>query len=287
MKVLGIDIGFGHTKVVYDGGKLKFPSWLSYWTITGIGDIKPVEYDGSRFVVGERARLSGKRIELASIDELIKYYPVFIRYVLDTLGLQAKEVLVITGLPPRYMERAEELKKDKLGVKRQVVFQGFGIFWDSRERAGEDGLVVDIGYNTVDYFAYSVRGGELIKEVVGTIPNMGVINAVGMFRDLLPAKHEPLKTKPLSSLVNIFVEGKFRGEDFSSVKEKAVEQWNEMVKARLRQEVGVLFEEKEHLLVAGGGAYLVRKDVFPQEVIIPDEPEFANARGYYRLGKGD
>ena len=291
MKVIGLDIGFGHTKVVYDEGKFKFPTWIAFWISTGVEDVKPIEYEGAYYVVGEKARFSGKRIEIAGIDELIKYYPLITKYVLEQLGIPPKKAMVITGLPPGYAERGKELTKifSSMGMKSIIAFQGFGICTDVMDKF-PSGLVIDIGFNTVDYLSYSVEEGRLIKEISGTIPNLGVITAVSIFRDLLPTQKGVLKTKPLSGLVNIFLEGRWRGEDLSQYKESALIQWNEIIKARLRQELGVLYGEKSDLIVAGGGAYLVRPEVFsaddnaPMEIYIPEEPEFSNARGYYKLG---
>ncbi|MFZ8826631.1 MAG: hypothetical protein ACO2OT_07355, partial [Candidatus Caldipriscus sp.] len=249
------------------------------------------EYEGAYYVVGEKARFSGKRIEIAGIDELIKYYPLITKYVLEQLGIPPKKAIVITGLPPGYADRGKELTKifSNMGIKSIIAFQGFGICTDVMDKF-PSGLIIDIGFNTVDYLSYSVEEGRLIKELSGTIPNLGVITAVSIFRDLLPAQKGVLKTKPLSGLVNIFLEGKWRGEDLSQYKEKALIQWNEIIKARLRQELGILYGEKSDLIVAGGGAYLVRPEVFsaddsaPMDIYIPPEPEFSNARGYYKLG---
>ena len=38
------------------------------------------------------------------------------------------------------------------------------------------------------------------------------------------------------------------------------------------------------MVVAGGGAYYVGKKYFGYNVIIPEEPEFSQARGYYVVG---
>jgi len=286
MRSIGLDIGFGHTKVVWDEGSLKFPSWVAYWTGTGLEDIKPIEFDGAYFVVGEPAKFA-KRVEIAGVDELIKYYPLFTKYVLEVLRVPAKQALVITGLPPRYISRAEEVKRSlsAIGVKSLIVFQGFGVYYDVKEKGISSGLVVDIGFNTVDYLAFSVEGEQFIKELAGSIASLGVINAVLIFRDLLPSNLESLRAKSPSSLINVFVQGRFKQYDLSEYKRKAVEQWNEMLKSRLRQEIGSLFLEKDTLIIAGGGAYLVSEEVFEQEVVIPDEPEFSNARGYWKIGK--
>ncbi|MFZ8785807.1 MAG: hypothetical protein ACO2O3_10040, partial [Thermocrinis sp.] len=53
---------------------------------------------------------------------------------------------------------------------------------------------------------------------------------------------------------------------------------------RLQEEIGELIRSKPVFVVAGGGAYFLDRSLFEREVYIPVEPDFSNARGYYKIG---
>lgn len=292
MRVMGFDLGFGHVKVV-SHVSFSFPSQLAFYVEDGLSDVRKIEHEGKYYVVGEQSLAFSQKQSLASLDLLIKYSPVFLKYVLEELGIK-EELVVVSGLPPRFKNYAQIYKEKLLSVggvqKVVIVPQTVGILEDVRTKAGlyEEGLIVDIGFNTVDYLAYRHTKGEFLKERSGTIENLGVKSAVESFRTLLPEELGHRKNAPFVFLNSIFVSGfaQTGGKHINllNIKRRVLEMWNEQLLARLTEEVGEFLKERSLIVVAGGGAYLVDKAIFGREVYVPQEPEFSNARGYYRIG---
>lgn len=289
--VLGLDIGFGHTKVVHEGGKFKFPTWLAYHSPSSIDSVEVIEWDGREYVVGEDVRYEPQRIELPDFKEIIKYLPVFLKFVERKIGTGIDSVIV--GVPPKYKDLVEDIKKrgESLGISIQVIPQGVGIYVDTKEKIDQtserEAFILDIGFNTVDYLI--VKDDRKVKG--DTIEKFGVMKAVELFKNYLPEDLSYLKNFSTSKLMGVFEKGYavIEGEkiDLSSYKEKAKSAYREMLVNRLKQAVGDFIYETELIVIAGGGAFLFQngeKETFGKNVHIPSEPEFSNARGFYRLG---
>ncbi len=91
--------------------------------------------------------------------------------------------MVVSGLPPRFRNFAEEFEKALRQVEGvedvAVVPQGVGIVEDTKTYILQhpNALILDIGFNTVDYISVSVNGVNLVKERSGTIEGLGVKSA--------------------------------------------------------------------------------------------------------------
>ncbi|NPA53868.1 MAG: ParM/StbA family protein [Aquificae bacterium] len=276
---IAFDLGFGWTKVCSEKGEcFKFPSWLAYHSNTAISEVDKVVVDGKEYVVGEDVKLERQKITIASIQELLNYFPVFKKYALEKLGVKEDEVEIITGLPPIYKDKAEILEKQGA----VVLPQGLGIFLDVADKmSGEELMIIDIGYNTVDYIV-AIKGK---RKKGNTIEKLGVERMVELFRNKLPDDLGILKQFSFQRLMDVFEKGyaTVAGEkiDLTPFKEKAIEEYNEVLKTRLKDEIGDLIEEIEEIVVAGGGAYYL-KNIRKMGVYIPEKPEFSQARGYLK-----
>lgn len=280
MKKIGLDLGFGFTKVYTSNNqKLKFPSWIAYASSSAINELDKVKVGDKWFVVGEDAKYENSRITLSSIDDIIKYFPVIKEYIFLKLQVVPGTAKVITGLPPAEKEKAPYLKR----FGAEVIPQGLGIFLDAVYQKKIDGevLVIDIGQKTVDYLI-----AENLKKKKGDTIELGVERLIEIFRDKLPVDLKQLKQYSLQRLTTIFEKGfaNIRGEyyDLSEYKQKAIEEYNEILKTRLTSEVGNFINEADYIVIAGGGAYYV-KDIRKFNIYIPPEPEFSQARGYIRV----
>jgi len=290
---VGIDLGFGFTKVAHytSEGKLstfKFPSWVAYFERTPMSQIEPIEVDGIEYVVGEYAKYERQKLEMATVEEFVKLSPVFVKEVLRYVGPISE---IIVGIAPKFKDyRLEIEKRIKSTVygnyEIHVLPQGFGAYIDAidtlPEIVGNDVLIVDIGFNTVDYILISSTG----KRIKGnTIEKLGMTEAVNIFRSMIPPSYSHLQNYSPSRLLQIFETGKVAslGEnlDFTSLRERAISRYSELILSRLKDEIGSLITEIPYILIVGGGAYYVR---FPlRNVIIPPEPEYANARGFLKF----
>ena len=85
MKV-GIDVGFGWTKYCTDNGQCgKFPTWIGHVPQADLLSVDSVVHDGVEYVVGKDAVLSKNKIIINSVDDLIKFFPVFKAFALKKL----------------------------------------------------------------------------------------------------------------------------------------------------------------------------------------------------------
>jgi hypothetical protein len=273
MKV-GLDLGFGWCKVcTSEGTCFKFPSWLAYHTDAAISEMDTVTVDGVEYVVGEDAKYERQKITISDIKDLISYFNVFKKYAIQKAGIKEEDAQIITGLPPIHKDKAGKLEKQ--GVT--VLPQGVGIYLDVKDKVkSNEMLILDIGFNTVDYILVS----NGVKKKGNTIEKQGVERMVEMFRSQIDISF--VKQFPLQRIMEIFEKGyvSLEGEhiDLSNIKKRATNEYNEILKTRLKSEIGNLLDEIESIVLAGGGAYYI-KDI-RKDVYIPDTPEFSQARGY-------
>ena len=285
MQVIGLDVGFGWTKVKTQDKEFKFPSWISHASYFSMSEIEPVLVDGKEYFVGEDASFGSGKIEIADIETLINYFPVFEKYVKKILNVD--EAFVVSGLPPKYYKKYKEKLKTDL-----VAVQGVGILVDIDKRfefsKGDRVLILDIGFNTVDYVLALNQEDKWKKAGLSSISDLGVMQAVKIFKDIVPSEIAgKAKDWSTSKWIKAFEDKSISlmGEkiDLSNYFENAVSRYIEMLQKRIAEEVGNQVFEFEHIILAGGGANIL-KDSFERQVIVPENPEFSNARGYYELG---
>lgn len=289
MQCIGLDVGFGFTKAFSDGKAIKFPSWLSLVPSSIDSEVEPFIYVSRYFWVGEDARFSAKRIEINEPEDIIYYYPLFRQKVLREFNLD--NALIITGLPPSAFF---DKNIDKGNIQDKLLFQGMGILVDARHsnlitHDDHSVIIIDIGFNTVDYLVVvKDENDKRWKRVnLNSIYNLGVSEAVSMFRDKLPSDLSILKNWSKQKLIEIF-EKKYvviEGEriDLSSHIDFIMPDYTAILLARLKSEVGAEIAEVDKVVIAGGGAHLIDKTL-QRNIVIPDDPEFSNARGYYYYG---
>ncbi|NPV51763.1 MAG: ParM/StbA family protein [Candidatus Methanofastidiosum sp.] len=290
MKVLGLDIGFGHTKCYSEGIKFKFPTQLAYPPDDPNMEVERVNVAGREYVVGRDTKyVSSYRIEIPTVIELVQHAPVFLKYVLDKFG---KFDIIVTGLPPNAKAYVPALVNNLKIVDAEIIVlpQGIGILYDvaSTKDIGDDAVIIDMGYNTVDCVVTEKHDDVWKKKRGITLENFGVMKAVEIMREILPERIGVLKNWSASRLLEIFEKGEVSidGEriDLVPFKNESILRYTEILNSKIKQELKDSFKDISTIVVAGGGAYYVDKKYFGRNVIIPDEPEFSQARGYYVAG---
>jgi hypothetical protein len=295
MRVLGIDIGFGSVKVYSEGLEYKFPTAVAYMPDDEVMEVEKVNVGGRYFVVGRDVKyVASYKIEIPGVKELVRWSGVFLKYVLDKFGVFD---VVVSGLPPsakRHVSDFEVVLRSVCGdAKVKILPQGVGILYDvvSKDETLNEVLVIDIGYNTVDCLVAEKIEGVWRKKRGITIEGFGVMKAVSLMRELFSSRMEFFKNWSVSRLVDAFEVGYVvvDGErvDLSGYKVEAVRRYEELLVGRLKAELGDDFRSIESVVLAGGGAYYVSDKYFGKRVIIPEKPEFSQARGYYLAGQFD
>ncbi|MEM3646751.1 MAG: ParM/StbA family protein [Thermofilum sp.] len=293
--IAGIDVGFGWTKVVTErGDEIKFPTWIAYYTSSPISELAVIRYGGRDYVVGKDVKYEAQKIEISGIRELITYFPVFVKYAELVTGEKFESI--ITGLPAVYRAYSDELEAAvrDTGISCGVLPQGLGIFLDVRDRiTSEDAFILDVGFNTLDYLIVENEGGTWRKKKGNTIEKLGVVRAVEIFRAAIPDQVSYARNFSFSRLLEVFERGTiwFEGEsvDLRSVRDTALREYAELVKTRIREEVGQYLGDARSVVFAGGGANVISKtDLFGpgSHVLVPPRPEFSQARGYLRFAMG-
>lgn len=285
----GIDVGFGWTKVVTEDGKVfKFPSWIAYHTPAPISELDIVKFGNKNYVVGSDVKYEAQRIEISGIEELIGYFPVFLKYVESLTGKLDK---IVTGVPVKYKGYLDMLKNtiEDNAAECDILPQGIGIFIDAQDKVQDEVLVLDIGFNTLDYFILLKKNDTWKKKRGNTVEKFGVMRAVDVFRSTMPDKVGYAKNFSFSRLLEIFEKGAlmFDGEpvDLVGVKMAALDEYAEMVKTRMTEEIGDSLNNMENVVIAGGGANIIKVDIFKNSrVITPNAPEYSQARGYLKHG---
>lgn len=289
--MIGLDVGFGWTKVAKDGQEVgKFPTWIGFWD-ESMEDVEPIEWEGRLYVVGEVVRYNRQRLEVADLDTLIRFLPVFVRYVRKTYNLEEEDIC--GGLAPKHYTqyKADERIRRKLGeVYKLVVPQGVGVLSDvnGEINRGELVLVLDIGFNTVDFVLAKKReDGSYEKYGIGTLEGLGVQRAIELFTNKLPTQLELLRNFSLSRLVESFERGYalIEGEKISlkSYIEFAIDEYADLLMTRLKAQLKDRIEERDRLFLAGGGANLLPESIFGKDARKVQKPEFSNARGFSKI----
>jgi len=284
----GIDVGFGWTKVVTADSAFKFPSWIAYHTPGAVSELDTVKYGNKNYVIGSDVKYEAQRIEISGITELVNYFPVFLKHVENIVG---KLDNIVTGIPVKYKNHLDVLKNiiNDNGTECDILPQGIGIYIDAEDQTREEVLILDIGFNTLDYFILLKNNGTLKKKKGNTIEKFGVMRAVEVFRSTIPDKVGYAKNFSFSRLLEIFEKGvlMFDGDpvDLSGIKKAALEEYAEMVQTRMMEEIGESVYNMENVVIAGGGANTVKIDIFKNsKVLIPGNPEYSQARGYLKHG---
>lgn len=307
MKKIGIDIGFGDTKVCSDNGCFKFKTVLSEhiipqhlkneFTKAGIGKEKAYEYDGKRYLIGDENVRLEKAKYVRSPKYIVKYSPLFVKYILDQLNVEKEDdVSICMGLSISHYDYAEEMIrniKNFLNHSGKIdIFcypQGFGVITlvDGASDPKTETLIIDIGSNTVDFIYF--KGEVPVSEHISAWENHGVQKIIRNFGSKIDDKH--VASFNVKFLENIFIDGKYaitpeRILDFSIEKEEAISDYAENFIEELITKQEEIIYLANRIVPAGGGAYYVTKrlkEEFGADRVYEfgSQYEFLNVKGYY------
>jgi plasmid segregation protein ParM len=323
MKLYGVDIGYGFTKVAgVDRISRVIPSIvgsneeLSYRS--DIGDrikIAPLTLNDHSYLVGEAAkRFSRHRYRV--FDSTWAESPYYLLLFVSALMMMKIEKsvdepsAVVTGLPVSHytQERVKQLQ-DLLGqahnvqtlsgetsvkVERvKVIPQPFGSYFDlllndegklkDPEKIRERVGIIDIGFQTTDL---ALATPQFIESSSGSL-DVGV-------RSIADQLSRDLSRKYSITLDTTEAEEALRHKSVRIFGESV--DLSDMIAERIREVAELILsyshslwgrgEKLNRLILAGGGVNIFRSyfNTYPN-LHVPEEPSLSNVRGYLKLGR--
>jgi len=295
---LAIDIGFKSIKYIFKiNDKLikgKFPTAIARVPTKAKEDKDVYKFGIGYYSVGKEAIKETKPTR--SIDYLIRYAPLFVQHALQSNNIKKVDELVVrTGLSLFYYDNYKEAFKNTIknmdigveSIKVKLFAQGQGILYDylSQNDATEmdEITVVDIGNYTIDFLHFVREDNNtfrpLKKECFG-LPE-GAYIIINLLKDYLETEHKIYLTEQETDI--IFKNGYFilRGKkiDLKDIVEDLREEYTFRVLNILGNNIN-LINKTDKVIFGGGGIYFIDRNELPEHSFIPDEPEFANVRGY-------
>ena len=303
--IIGIDIGYGSTKVSYQGVEIKFPTAISFYTDNGIsyGENNSYEFEGERYVVGTQAE-GTETFATTSYDIIAKFAPLIIYHILSKFeeAKMQKPIEVRTGLALVDWDKKEEFAKriqkfivngETIETKPIIIPQGVGVYNAyravSKDAERSNVTVIDIGFNTINLI--NIDKNKPRPDRSKSYPGHGVSTIIKPFVSLLENKFKIPFTEQEAVQFMLDERFKFNGEED--------EQISEYIKTEKRKFVQKLFNSvlvndkkvlgmSDVVIIAGGGAYMLEGVGLPKNTtfLAKNEKEkayeFANVRGYTR-----
>lgn len=308
--MIGIDIGYGYVKS-YNGthGDI-FPSAVAQAISTQYSQEEVIAVNGAKFFVGDTALRERVYLYDIRVRDFILSEPwtALLCSALHRRGVHGG--VLVLGIPPgHYTKEIAAEMTDKVhktcfivhGVngapktiatsfdKVKVVPQGGGVFFDymfDRRTIGNIAniAVIDIGHQTLDLVFF--EGNRYVESAAVSYP-MGVSVVLDRIRRQVSLEHKvnlqnteaekALRTGKLS------IYGK--EYDIRDLLDRELEGFTGNVRSLITKHIEDLGARVETILVAGGGANLLKSSFQKYSYIVPAEPQFANARGYYKYAK--
>jgi hypothetical protein len=294
---IAFDAGFGQTKLFTGSRTIITPSAVAKpgEMMAGMSTTADIyTYNGKCLVVGETALRPGlyQDYEL-SVDWLLAHVPFFLLHALDKAQVDIANIdTIITGLPIAAFSRRDEVVAilNNMGIPNVItVPQGVGALqayvheYASRCHPDDEGLVIDIGANTVITIAHNGYQADAMGS--NQMNEMGIMAVAktlqGVFKAMTGSEYSVIEAA--KAIRTHEIKSKGQRIDVSAQVEAAlnnhVETLINSIAIRYKQSIDRL----DHVILAGGGAYLIRKHL-PQDwpVVVLEQPEFANVRGYFR-----
>lgn len=300
--MLAIEIGFGDVKVVGEEIKFKFPSVLAYGdngVLRGWNDENKFHYfRGKSYIVGKEALGYSEMFSSRAPEFLIEFAPLFLYKAFEYAGIKSDTIAL--GLAVGYYSakdklmrkvRSFEINGQLVEIPNCYVFpQAVGIWFDwssnNRERTHRNYMILDVGFNTVDVIF--IKNGQVSKEGSWMLEGEGIIKVVNHLADQIQQKVGVGLTshiaKSLLENKSITIYGKERS--LEKIIAKLSSSYSERLFSVLEQRCREELRNADGIIIGGGGAYYVRGSI-PKRlrnlIEIVEEPEFANARGFYKF----
>lgn len=315
MNILGIDIGFGDTKVILSDingsivKKFKFSSAIGITKSNEyIKDPKIYSYKGNTYYVGNDALSlpSDNLIDIIEYKNLEFYAPLLLAHAIKLCDVVPD--VVVTGLSKAQILNSgyfrDTLTKFEVNNKNFefknvfVIPQGAGskLCIDKygcdfpnpqTEFTGKTSYIgVDIGFNTLDMFR--VIDGKTSASVFEGIEHEGIMKIAGKVAKLIKEKHD--RTINLHEAKEILNSNtyKLRGQLFNyqteitEIKKEYIKELLELVE----QKYGNILDKCDYIFLSGGGSSIFNSGTYMNNtVLVPKSNyEYYNSIGQAMFG---
>lgn len=312
---IGIDVGRSGTKIIFQGpdgqqhselipSAFAPASVISDEAAARVAALDTVEVAGRAFWVGETALVQGRDDMVAGLSDKWLTGPkheALLRAAIKRVqaaGVKVDGQVVVVGLPSRgfaenrlaYQARAMEIAQ---GAQIKVVPQSMGPYYsmllddnggERRELVGKSVAVIEVGQFTSDL--------ALVEKMVTVESSLestdGMRVAAEQLSKLIAREHGI--SLDMAEATAALVSGKVKNfgqeVDVSKLVQDAVEPLAERIAAKVQQVLGPTLRTVDHIVVAGGGAPLLRAPLLGKlpGAQIAEDPRFCVARGFYRFG---
>ncbi|MDZ5038220.1 StbA family protein [Clostridium perfringens] len=288
--ILGIDVGYSHTKVIGENILFSFKSTVEEGALD-IGNALVVEYDGKTYTIGEENGLYAT--EINKIHSL-NFQVCLFTAIAKSMGNKATEnIQLVTGLPAQYYQAQKddlikELKGKKVTITLNdnpkrfnitdvIVFpQSAGVLLLEPQRLIGDTCIIDIGGFTVDL---SYFNNKKLRKLHTLELGMNVLanTLVQKIKAKYGVSYDVLKVDDILDNGQIIVDGK--SQKITELIDEVLEQHTNLIMNRLKgiQE----YNTSKHIFIGGGAKRL--KNFIGINSVDPDSI-FTNAQAFYKIG---
>lgn len=305
MATIAVDTGFSFTKVKTNGpgSEFRFPSIIGVHkpAVIKLGEDQDVyEFNGHNYVVGKEALSCDDKKYTRNIEYILEFAPLLVAHACAKAGVPKNgEVHILkVGLPLKEFRDYRGVLAGKLtsftvnGYEYRfdvrVQAQGVGVLADyissQRPEPVENGYILDLGFNTMIVLHYE----ELRAKSEGSAQwdQWGISRAMEDLQKVIQRDHG-LQLNSLEAnevlMTGVLRAGYGKKIDMCPQIEAAVSNYLDSLLKRVENEYDRYLQRADRLVIAGGGANLIRKHLpakYREFVHIPETPEFANVRGY-------
>lgn len=271
--------------------------------------------EGDEFTVSEQIEAENTQFDGFHVSTMNR---TLVHHGLVAAGYGGKPVNLITGLPVRDYFGAQGINEERIDEKRRNLLKGVErvssgdplatvqsidvgcqavaawfdhVFDDNLQmRAQAKGrfAIVDVGGRTTD-IAVVVNGKSVDDSLSGT-RNVGVLDVYKALEAGLHGKFKIRDSFPLADLDAAVRTGRIdlwgKSEDISDLVTAARQDVESQIQREIDRKIGGAMATLSAIIFVGGGSALYKTIAtrFPNGVM-PEDPEFANARGLYKFAK--
>lgn len=305
MQAIGIDIGYGRTKVNTGSEAFSFPSIVgNYQESVSIGfdrgNLEVVEIEGETFLVGESAKRHSSRHFTSRSRDWIStiHYRALLKHSLVKAGA-TRPAVITTGLPVEFRSDKDRLAAivtdvaAKAGITASVyvlpqpvgaffslLFDQNGAVLDGRLASSRVGIL-DVGFYTTDLM--TIDGMSVVEKQIASFPN-GVSTALEAIRQDLAEVHnlqlDIRRTEEAVRRGKVAIFGE--EQDISPIIARRLRELETEIEGQAKTVWGNAADLDRVILAGGGAAMLAPYLNLYRHATVLRNPADANAAGFHR-----